>query len=133
MSSVYSREIIYPLINVIHMGKIIVTKFLTTCSKRNWKSHTIPSSAIVVNKVSKTVRSIRETPIQIIKYLFNFTNSVFMIVTISLTPFLVKTDCQKKGNSSNCAQGYNQLRRGRNQLHLNKLLQILCVADCNTR
>lgn len=36
VSSVYSREIIYPLISVIHIGKIIVTKCLTTCSKRNW-------------------------------------------------------------------------------------------------
>ena len=63
--------------------------------------HVIPSSAIVVNRVNKTVRSMRDTPIQIMKYLFSFINSVFIIVTISLTPFLIKIDRQKKRNSPN--------------------------------
>ena len=36
----------------------------------------------------------RDTPIQTIKYLFSFINSVFIIVTISLTPFLIKIDRQ---------------------------------------
>lgn len=40
--------------------------------------------------------AMRDTPIQTIKYLFSFINSVFIIVTISLTPFLIKIDRQKK-------------------------------------
>ena len=85
----YSLFIIYPEINVIQTGNINVILFLITCSYKYLKSQNDPSFAVEVNIVSTTDKSIIKIPDNIILYLFNFKNSVFIIVIILLTSLSV--------------------------------------------
>ena len=64
VSSVPSRLMIYPVISAMHIGKIVVALFLMTCSAKNGKVQTVPSSAVVEKTVSRTESSIRRTPAQ---------------------------------------------------------------------
>lgn len=65
-SSFSSRDIIYPAIKAMHIGKIIDILFLITCSIKYRKSHTDPSLAIEVKSVNRTESSIRAIPAHII-------------------------------------------------------------------
>jgi hypothetical protein len=57
---------IYPAIKAMHMGKIIVTLFLITCSAKKENVQTVPSNAVVEKSVKRTESSIRKTPAHII-------------------------------------------------------------------
>lgn len=86
----------------MHIGKIIVTLFLITCSVKKEKVQTVPSNAVVEKTVNKTESSISKTPAHIIWYLFNFHISVLTMQSISFIPSLfIHVINQYDGKQSN--------------------------------